>query len=136
MAPRAAPEQVISPMIPDNNPTLINNRWRIVEATYQGNPVVFEAVGPIHIAFLPVGTLNINADCPPGGAYRMVAENTSQYRLYSGEFAPMLCGEPIDSQFDQVMNILEDTTRFELEGQRLFLLGEDGKITLEVDNPP
>lgn len=135
VAPRVTPKQTTSPMIPAHNATLINNRWRIDEVTDQGNSVVFKEIGLIYIAFLSVGTLNIFADCP-GGAYWMIAEDTNRYQLIGGEFSAVDCGEPINTQFAQVKNALEDTTRFEIEGQRLFLLGEESKLVLEVDNPP
>jgi len=142
----ATPEQAISPLLPSNNATLINNRWRIVEVTYHGNPVVFDAVGSIYVSFRKVGVLEgvlkYFAKCPPrpdgatpGGGYKIFAEGANQYRMVQGDSAPILCGEPIDSQFDQVLGALAATTRYEIDGQRLYLLGEDSEIVLEVDNP-
>lgn len=146
VAPRATPEQVISPILPSNNATVINNRWRIAEVTYQGNPVVFDAVGSIYVFFRAVGVsegvLEYYAYCPPGpdggtpgGGYKMFAEDANQYRLVQGDSPAYLCGEPIDSQLNQIKNTLAATTRYEIDGQRLYLLGEESKIALEIDNP-
>lgn len=151
--PQSPPPEVI-------NSPLIDNRWRIVEMLYQGEPVRFETFGSIHITFHHSGGLAINFERCPGGGYRVTYQNGQRYQLSRGMFASAdcaemvyddptfdcaslagsgadkeTCKEAINAQFGAFASALKATHQYLLGNGELLLRNEDTEIRLVLDNP-
>ncbi len=123
-----------SPLIPGINTFLIENRWRLIEITYRSVAVEFEAIQPIYLTFTADGQLiKETTDCNSGGYY-IIASSERKYHLEPGTGTAQDCGEAGNQQYDRITEAIAATTAYEIEGNQLFLTGDDVRIILEVDN--
>lgn len=128
------PVQPESPLIPGANTTLVENRWRLVEATSQGETVAFDAIAPIYLTFTVDGQLvKRTTDCNGDGHY-IIASSPQHYRLVPSAGTARGCGEVGDRQYDQITEAIAATTQYAIQDSQLFLTGDNVRIVLDQES--
>jgi heat shock protein HslJ len=108
----------------------LENQWRLTEILHDGTRHDFDAIAPVLVTF-PPGMLAYQA-CNAGSAFfdTRGIEAPNAYRLRHGAGTMRGCPEP-DRTFLQA---LYDTNRYEIEGDRLILSGDNAQLTFVIDN--
>lgn len=133
--PYTPPSQAESPLIPGTDTILSKNVWQLVEATYQGSVIEFAAIQPVYISFTVRGELGRRAiNCNSAGYY-ILAKNTHQYRLMRGVGTAIYCGDLGNQQENQLDKAILATTEYQIQGEQLFLTGDDVRIVLKRYGP-
>jgi len=125
----------VSPLIPGRNRAMAENRWRLVEIQFHGESVKFDSLAPVYFTFWGDGLLGYRTTGCNASSYTIAAENERQYRLTPNISTAMSCSEIQMSQYRGISQAVMSTTEYEMQGNRLFLFGDDVRITLEIDNP-
>ncbi|MBI3960098.1 MAG: META domain-containing protein [Chloroflexi bacterium] len=125
----------VSPLIPGRNRAMAENEWRLVEIQLQGESVKFDSLAPVYFTFGGNGSIGVRTtDCNAFG-FAIAAENEHRYRVTEGMSTAMSCSEIQESQSGDIFQSVWATTEYEIQGNQLFLFGDDVRITLEIDNP-
>lgn len=131
------PSQPPSPLPPAISGELSDTVWQLETATYQGEPVEFDALAPIQLHFEQSGYLGVRSPHCPGGGWQIHFGDEHQYQLTGGMWAASDCGELRNTQFSDVGKALAATNTYELDGDQLILSGEDARLVLvSTDTAP
>lgn len=124
----------VSPLIPNQVPVLLENQWRLIEVIHNGTQHEFDAVEPVLVTFHP-GILALRA-CN-SIAYRLDTRNVAnpdEYRFYNSEGTARGCEDGGTEQEINLSRALRDTNRYEVQGDRLILSGQNAQLTFVIDN--
>ncbi|MFO7538716.1 MAG: hypothetical protein R6X32_11765 [Chloroflexota bacterium] len=116
-------------------------QWLLAAVIYQGEEQEISALEPTYFQFIfnsDRNTLLFRTPCEGtdnrvrGAGATIVFHDEQQYSLYPQDMSAVDCGDMIDAQSEH-LRIL-DTSRYEIEGDELFLIGENIQIVLERVN--
>lgn len=154
------PSQAESPPPGVINSPLVDNRWRLEEARFQGSSLTFDHVAPIYVIFR--GGVSIYSDHCPGCGFRIAYLEDNKYFLFEGMCAGEQCGarilstgvppvdctqlvgadadkeacaEAISQQFSRITSAFNATNEYELNEDALTLRGEEAEMRLVLDDP-
>ena len=122
-----------SPLLPEELLLLAKNPWRVVTIVYQNETVAFDAIQPIYVKMGP-HDLSAETGCNHL-SFGITVEDKQQYRLGEGNTTLVLCPELQAKQYNDFFTALSITTKFELQGDQLILMGDESRIVLEATHP-
>lgn len=125
--------QTESPLVPEEFLPLTKNPWRVVTIVYQNETVAFDAIQPIYVKISLEG-ISAETGCNHLG-FGIIAQDEQSYRLTEGVSTQAGCPEVQTKQYDGFWTALSNTNRFELQNERLTLIGDESQIVLEATHP-
>jgi heat shock protein HslJ len=114
---------------------LVDTHWRLEQASYNGQAVTFAAAGPIYLTFAHGGSLEVSARACGQGQYEVAYRGGTRYQLANPAFPDLTCRDPARAQLYAVVDALEVTAAYELQGEQLILRGPDSELHLSMDKP-
>jgi len=112
---------------------LLEKSWRLAKVTHQGKVIDAGPMQPLYFGFASDGYLTIASSTCYVGSYEVIPETARQYDITAEYYSSDPC---VDAQMRQVVEMLDQTTAFEIKDGQLFLIGDDVQIVLEIDNAP
>ena len=130
-----ASEIVLEATYPFNlaHPVFTQNRWQLLEITYQGQPVIFDAIRPIYLEITEDGHLHLKTAQCNLATFTMVIKSEEYYQLAGGNTS-YECPQIPENQSYDVFWAVSRTNTLKLNGTQLLLTGPETRVVLEVDN--
>ncbi len=125
-----------SPLASYDFGALIQNQWRVIAITANGVTRTLPALEPILITVDPFGSFGVSVGNGKGIAYQTINAGYGHYQLAPVPFIPVDCGEPWNTEYAQLKEIVSATTAYEIRGTELVLSGNDVQIRLVADSSP
>ncbi len=124
----------ISPIIPNQVPSMLDNQWRLTELIYNGTPRDFDIIQPVLLTFQD-GLFSFE-DC---GSISYFSDTTdfksaNEYRLLGSVGLGKDCKKGGVEQGKILARALYATNRYEIVSDRLILSGEQARLTFVLDN--
>ena len=136
-----ASEIVLEATYPFNlaHPVFTQNRWQLLEITYQGQPVIFDAIRPIYLEITEDGHLHLKTAQCNLATFIMDIKSDEYYQLGGGDTSyecPQSTINQFSALFSNVRLAVSETNTLKLNGTQLLLTGDDARVVLEGENAP
>jgi len=117
------------------DPVFTQNRWQLLEITHEGQPVIFDAIRPVHLEITGDGYLHFKTAQCNIATFIMDIKSDEYYRFGLSADTSYECPQITDSQisalFSTVFRTVSQTNTLKLNGTQLLLTGPETRVVLE-----
>lgn len=111
------------------------NLWRLIEASWGGEAIDFDAIDPVLVGFSPGGALTLHMGNCVSGTYSILSYGEGEYELMSEGFSPNPCVESHEKLFARVATAVGITTEYRMHNGQLRLTGDGIQLVLAPEDP-
>jgi heat shock protein HslJ len=117
------------------DPVFTQNRWQLIEITYHGQPVILDAIRPIHLEITEDSYLHFKTEQCNIATFTMDIKSDEYYGLGGGDTSyecPQSTNSEISAQFSAVFQAVSRTNTLTLSDTQLLLTGGNTRVVLEM----